>query len=138
MKKSSTIKIIYNGRMSSYEGQIVAILLNEGINFKREYTFDDLKNGKYRYDFYLPERNILIEVDGQYHFTPVRGEQELKAQKERDRLKNSYALAHKIKLYRIPYWILDDRQVQTYKDITSRKFLVTSKWHNDRLRAPKN
>lgn len=137
MKKSSTIKIIYNGQMSSYESQIISILQNENIPFKREYTFEDLKNGKYRYDFYLSERNILIEVDGQYHFTPIRGEQELKAQKERDRLKNSYALAHKIKLYRIPYWVLDDRQVKSYKDIIQRKFLVTSKWHNDRLRAPK-
>jgi very-short-patch-repair endonuclease len=71
--------------MSSYEQIIMKILLNNKIKFQREKTFSDLKNGKYRYDFYLPELNIIIEVDGQYHFHPIRGRGELMAQKERDR-----------------------------------------------------
>jgi very-short-patch-repair endonuclease len=71
--------------MSSYEQIIMKILLNNKIKFQREKTFSDLKNGKYRYDFYLPELNIIIEVDGQYHFHPIRGRAELMAQKERDR-----------------------------------------------------
>ena len=85
----------------------------------------------------MPGRRTLIEVDGQYHVQPVRGAQDLKAQRERDRRKNAYALAHGIQLYRIPYWVLDDRQVQSYQDIIKKEFLVVSKWHNDRLQAPK-
>lgn len=34
------------------------------IRFEREKTFSDLRNGKYRYDFYLPTLNTIIEVDG--------------------------------------------------------------------------
>ena len=53
---------------------------------------------KYRY----------IEVDGEQHWKPVYGRQALLKQKEHDRRKNSYALANKIPLYRIPYWEIDN------------------------------
>lgn len=61
----------------------------------------------------------------------------LKKQKEHDRQKNSYALANKMKLYRIPYWDIDNNLIQTSFDIFKKKYLVTSKWHNDRLSVPK-
>lgn len=124
--------------MSSYEEKIVKILKAAAIKFQREKTFSDLRGGRYRYDFYIPSLNILIEIDGQFHFKPIRGEQELKAQKERDRRKNSYALAHNIPLYRVPYWVLDDCQVVSFQDIIQKKYLVTSRWHNDRIKVPKN
>ena len=124
--------------MSSYEEKIVKILKAAAIKFQREKTFSDLKGGKYRYDFYIPSTNTILEIDGQFHFKPIRCEQELKAQKERDRRKNSYALAHNILLYRIPYWDLDNNSIKNYNNLIQKKYLVTSRWHNDRIKVPKN
>ena len=121
--------------LSSYEEYILKILKSNNIKFIREATFSDCRGGKYRFDFYLKDRNILLEIDGQYHFQPIRGEKNLRAQKERDRRKNSYALSRKIQLYRIPYWEIN--KVKEYGDIVSQKFLVESKYHNDLLKIPK-
>lgn len=45
---------------------------NYKINFKAEKTWDDLKDkGRLRYNFYIPEFNLLIEYDGYYHFDPT-------------------------------------------------------------------
>lgn len=54
--------------MSSYENHVVKLLNEEKIKYQREKTFSDLKGGKYRFDFYLPNYNgqtIIIEVDGE-------------------------------------------------------------------------
>lgn len=118
--------------MSKYEEKILQILNKQKIKYIREKTFEDLKGGKYRYDFYLPNLQgapAIIEMDGEQHFTPVYGEQALKLQQEHDRQKNSYALANKIKLYRVPFWQLKD--INKFSDIINKKFLVTSRWHND-------
>lgn len=120
--------------MSSYEDKVIRILRTGSIKFVREKTFDDLQCGRYRYDFYIPSRNILIEVDGEQHWKPVYGRQALLKQKEHDRRKNSYALANKIPLYRIPYWEIDN--IKKSKDLFQKKFLVTTKWWNDLLKVP--
>lgn len=124
--------------MSKYEEQIIHILRAASIRFSREKTFSDLRGGRFRYDFYLPFYNILIEVDGEQHFKQVekfqRSRAEFLKQQENDRRKNSYALANKIPLYRIPYWEI--KNIKTFSDIIQQKFLVKNKWHNDYL-APK-
>ena len=117
------------------EDKIVSILKAEKVQFEREKTFKDLKHGLYRFDFFIPSLNVLIEYDGEQHFHQVKKFQKtrqafLKA-REHDRQKNSYALAHKIKLYRIPYWELDN--LKNYTDLFQNKFLVKNKWHNDNL-----
>lgn len=122
--------------MSKGEDKIICLLCAANIKFEREKTFTDLRGGKFRYDFYLPLYNILIEVDGEQHFKQVKVFQKtrsdfLKSQ-ERDRRKNSYCLANKISLYRIPYWEIDN--IKTLEDIFKEKFLVRSKWHNDNLK----
>lgn len=121
--------------MSSYEDKIVRVLRAGSIKFVREKTFEDLKKGRYRFDFYISTRRILIEVDGQYHWNPIRGYPALLKQKEHDRRKNSYCLAHNIPLYRIPYWEIDN--IKQVGDIFQKKFLVKTKFHNDLLKIPK-
>ena len=122
-------------KISSYERQVADILFKENIRYTKEKTFNDLRGGKYRYDFYLHlPTPIIIEVDGQYHFNPIRGTGALKAQKEHDRRKNSYCLAHNIKLYRIPYW--DMKEIKSLADMTKDKYLVKTKWHSDFLKPP--
>lgn len=129
--------------MSSYEDHIVKILLKEKIDFTREKTFKDLRKGRYRFDFYIPDyksQTILIECDGEQHFKPAFSKLkknrnlDLRGRQERDRLKNSFCLAKGLSLYRIPYWEIEN--IKSFKDIIVPKFLVTSKWHNDRLEAP--
>ena len=120
---------------SSYEQQIIKILRASNVRFVREKTYEDLKGGRYRFDFYLPAYNCLIEADGIQHFKQVTKFQRTRAdflrQQEHDRQKNSYCLAHNIKLYRIPYWEFPN--IVTLQDIFQSQFLVKSKWHNDYL-----
>lgn len=67
------------------------------------------------------------------HFYKTR--QDFLKAKERDRLKNSYCLAHQIKLIRIPYWELDT--IKNYSELFNPKFVVKNKYHNDYIIVPK-
>ena len=126
-------------RTSSLEEHIISVLKKEKIKFQREKTYPDLKSGYYRFDFWIPSLNLLIEVDGEQHMKFSKkfhkSRQDFLKAQERDRRKNSYALAHKIPLYRIPYWEIDN--INSFNDIIQDKFLVKSMWHLDKLKAPK-
>lgn len=78
---------------------------------------------------------ILIEVDGEQHFkyTPHfhKTKKDFTHAKQNDYYKNSYALSHGLKLYRIPYWELEN--IRSYNDLFQQKFLVRTKWHNDQV-----
>lgn len=122
-------------KTSNLEEHIIKILQKEKIKFQREKTYPDLKFGYYRFDFFLPQYNLLIEVDGAQHykFSKIfhkKRQDFLKAQ-ERDRRKNSYALSHNISLYRIPYFEIEN--IHTFQDIFQDKFLVKDKWHCDNV-----
>lgn len=128
------------GNMSSYEHTIYNLLVKNKLHFEREKVFKDCYNGLYRYDFYLPEKKILLEVNGEQHYNFTKGfyknkTEFLKAQ-ERDRRKISYTLAHNIKIYCIPYWEIDN--IKTFDDLFSQKFLAKSKFHNDDVFRIKN
>ena len=78
---------------------------------------------------------MCCEIDGPQHmeytkFFHKKRSDFTKAQ-ERDRVKNSYCLAHEIPLYRIPYWEMDN--IRCVDDIFQDKFLVRSKYHNDNI-----
>lgn len=126
--------------MSKYEDKIVKLLKQAKIKFEREKTFSDLRGGRYRFDFYIPAMNVCIEVDGEQHFRQVTKFQKkysdfLKT-REHDRQKNSYCLAHQIRLLRIPYWEIDS--LNNASEIFQTRFLVNTKWWNDMLQMPKN
>ena len=123
--------------MSKYEEQIIKILKQAKIKFIREKTFEDLRHGLYRFDFYIPDLHsapAIVEVDGEQHFKPIYGRQSFLKGQEHDRRKNSYCLANNIPLYRIPYWEI--KNLNTASDIFTDKFLVKNKWHNDNLQIP--
>lgn len=73
----------------------------------REYKFEDLKHiDVLKLDIYIPDSNLIIEYDGQYHFeyrTNRSNEEDLKVNKFRDMLKDKYCVINKINLLRIPY-----------------------------------
>lgn len=125
--------------MSSLELHILKILKQNEISFEREKTFSDLRKNKYRYDFYLPKQNVLIEINGAQHYENIKffykSRIEFKKAQERDRRKIAYALANDISLYIIPYWEIPE--IKNLNQIFQKKFLATSKYHNDTV-AQKN
>ena len=117
---------------------ILKILQKDGIDYELEYRFRDPLVSRYRFDFAIFDENkqikCLLEYDSVLHFKETGLHHSrvafTKAQ-ERDRVKNQFCLRNKIPLYRIPYWALKD--IHTFADCLNPKFLVTSKWHNDRI-----
>lgn len=79
-----------------------------GIQYHFQYFFDDCAfQSKLPFDFFLPEYNVCIEYDGEHHYQSIDfygGEQQLKIQQQRDKVKNDYCFSHGILLIRIPYW----------------------------------
>lgn len=121
--------------MTQGEFCIAQILAKAGLPYKTEKTFEDLRDGRFRFDFYLPNTNTLIEVDGKQHFTYIPRFHHSRADflrgQEHDRRKNSYALANNMPLYRLPFWELES--IKTLDDIFTDSHLVKTRWHNDDL-----
>jgi len=119
--------------MSSLEKKVYDLLIEGHFYVEREKIFKDCYNGLYRYDFFLPEINTLVEVNGEQHYIPTKrfykNKTEFSKAQERDRRKISYALARGMKLYCIPYWEIDN--IKTTNDLFAQKFLAQSKFHND-------
>jgi hypothetical protein len=85
------------------ESKIEDWLISNNIKYVREYR---IAGTRYRYDFYLPDLNILIEYDGELHYIPVTffgGHKTLNRIKINDKEKNTLAELHNIHLIRIPY-----------------------------------
>ena len=129
--------------MSSLEQHIYKILRQANLYFVQEKQFKDLRNGLYRFDFYIPLIDTALEVQGaqHYEFSKLfhKKRSDFTKAQERDRAKISYCLAHDIKLYCIPYWEIDN--ICTINDLLQEKFLAHSKFHNDevwRLQKSKN
>lgn len=87
-------------------------LINNKIEYKKEYTFDDCKSKNVlRFDFYLPQHNCCIEFDGQQHFEIIEwfgGFDRFVEGKIRDTIKDIYCKNNNIKLIRIPYYDLNE------------------------------
>lgn len=103
-------------KRSSGELIIEEYLKTNKYNYVTQKRFDDCRDNKpLPFDFYLPNYNIIIEFDGQYHYFPIYNENDLKKTQYHDKIKNKYCEDKGIKLIRIPYWegsnvkkILDD------------------------------
>lgn len=101
------------GRGSLFEQSLCKILERYHIKYAREMRikdfacFDkenDADIAMYRFDFYLPSLNILIECDGIQHFQSVKrfgGSPQLRKTRESDKKKNNFALRNNIQLVRL-------------------------------------
>ena len=92
----------------SFGERFISLYLERnGFEYEKQKTFDDcIFEDKLKFDFYLPEVNLLIEFDGIQHFEPVDffgGKREFKKQIKRDEIKNNYCLDNNIHLLRIKY-----------------------------------
>lgn len=122
--------------MSKGEEKIVQLLKQGKLKFEREKRFNDLKKGRYRFDFYVygaGSKPCALELQGLQHYKRVpkfhRTRAEFVAAQERDRQKISYCLARQIPLYIIPYWELEN--LHTAADLFQEKFRARNKWKND-------
>lgn len=96
---------------------IISQLLNENnIKYIKEKTFSDCRfvdtNKLARFDFYLPDYQVLIEFDGRQHFENPGGfftEEEVQKIRIRDNYKNDWCNKQNIKLIRIPYY--DEKKI---------------------------
>ena len=98
---------------SKGEKRIEKILQSKNINFIREYSFEDCRDkAELPFDFYLPDKNLCIEYDGQQHYfaVPFGGCSEDQAKEafyrtqKHDAIKNEYCKQKGIRLIRIPYY----------------------------------
>jgi hypothetical protein len=83
------------------------------VKYAPQKTFDGLcglGNGLLSYDFYLPEYNLLIEYQGEYHdgTAKIQTIEEFKKQQEHDKRKREYAKIHHFKMLEIWYWDFDN------------------------------
>ena len=103
--------------MSKGEIKVKQFLELQKINYISQKTFDDcIYEHKLKFDFYLPDYNIIIEYDGEQHFKPVDFANKgiewatnlYNKNLKRDAIKNKYCQDNGIRLIRIPYYEYDD------------------------------
>lgn len=73
-----------------------------------------------RFDFYLPEENIAIEVNGRQHYEAIDffgGEEAFEDTKIRDKIKAEYCMANNIRLLVLPYTMSNFEIRQTIQNI---------------------
>lgn len=114
---------------SKGEDRISQYLIQNNINYITQKTFDDLRGIKGRllsYDFYLPEYNLLIEYQGEFHdggggknYTRAN----LQKQQEHDKRKREYAQKHNIKLLEIWYWDFDNIESILQKELNLQEVM---------------
>ena len=121
-------------KSSFAELQIEKILKENNIQYKKEYSFNDLKsenNIPLRFDFAIfnTDNSIkcLIEYDGEQYFLKktekIWWSDSLEQRRKRDNIKNKYCLKHSIPLYRIPYWEKNNLDLNL---IFNDKYLIKS------------
>lgn len=97
---------------SKGEQKISEILCKNNIEFETQKKYDDLLGvggRKLSYDFYIPNKNILIEYQGNFHdgSATIQTEEGYKIQIEHDCRKREYALKNDINLLEIWYYNYD-------------------------------
>ena len=92
-------------KISKGEQKIINYLEQNNYSYEFQKKFEEL--GKKSYDFYLPKERILIEYQGEQHYTPLKcfgGEEKFKKQIESDEKKKQFAKDNHYFLIEIPYY----------------------------------
>lgn len=114
----------------SKAAQLLKRLLEQvKISFIEEKTFDEMKNaltqGALRFDLYLPELNLAIEIDGEQHSIPVSrfgGEKAFRETQWRDFQKNKFCVNNEIDLIRINLYDKEKMRRKTYTRVKREVF----------------
>lgn len=101
---------------SKLEIFVEKILKKHKIDFIEQYSFEDCvskNNKKLPFDFYLPNNNLIIEVDGEQHFTERAFNKDILEFADRlinDAIKNSFCEDNNINILRIPYFDIENSE----------------------------
>lgn len=99
---------------------IESYLKNKDMLYEIPKKFDNLKDKKkLHYDFYLPDRNVLIEYQGLQHYQPIKyygGEKRFKVQQLHDKMKREYAINNGYRLLEVTYEENTQEKVNSYLD----------------------
>lgn len=102
-------------RISKGERAVIKTLKLHKIIFESEKTFTDCRSPKnrcLRFDFYLPNYNLLIEYQGHHHYKPINKYKRAKTIHEKtkvhDGIKRQYANKNNINLLTIHYRDLEN------------------------------
>ena len=107
---------------SKGEEKISQLLNKFNIKYINECKIRNFKN--LRFDFYLPDYNLAIEYDGEYHFKKIpKREDQFRKTKKRDFLKNKLCHIYKINLIRIPYYKFNNLEEYLIKILKREKIL---------------
>lgn len=113
------------GLQSSLEIKTAKYLDEKNVRYETQKTFDGCKNvHKLRFDFYLPDYNVIIETHGEQHYkdcSEIFG-LTLEKQQERDLYKKNFCASNGIKYIEIPYYAFKYRpnNAEDYKEIINK------------------
>lgn len=103
-------KVLSCGCLQSKHEMIIRKFLEDhDIRYQTQKRFIDCKNKhNLMFDIYLPDYNLAIEYDGEFHYLQVGEFNDLEYQHRNDSIKTKYCEENDIVLLRIPYWEKDN------------------------------
>lgn len=100
------------------ENKIKNILDKYHIKYEEQKSFETCRfkdtNALARFDFYLPNQNIIIEYDGEQHFHSIEffgGEQNFQKTQSHDSYKNQWCKDNNIQMIRIPFYEMNYERI---------------------------
>lgn len=120
----------YNKQNSRLSQKVEKYLIENNIEYIREYKFDNCKNKRpLPFDFYIPSLKMVIEVNGRQHYekayfggcTEEEAEKKLITTKKHDAIKIEFCKKNNIKYIEIPFFT-DDKNF-TYINILNKVIL---------------
>lgn len=103
---------------SSWERMVSKVLMDRGIDFVCQHTFDDLRSkARLSYDFYVESLNMIIEIHGPQHYVASsykNGQEKLIETQTHDKMKAVYARNHSIRLV-----VIDTRLHNTFEKVSA-------------------
>lgn len=109
-------------KISSLELKTKEWLEENNIKYIPQKIFEECKDiNLLRFDFYLPDYDSVIEVDGSQHYFPVnfngdmdKAKENFEKNKKHDIIKDDFCKKYNIKILRLPYFDFDKND--TYKE----------------------
>lgn len=109
---------------SKREDFIASYLKSINVLFEREKRFEDCRNIQQTdmlpFDFYIPDRNIILEYDGLQHFESIDywgGQEKFVTIQRNDKIKNDYCKRNNIILLRLPYTLSECEIIEKIQNI---------------------
>ena len=95
-------------RQSKGENQVASILNKANLSFLPQYP---LKPTRLKADFFFESKNLIIEFDGEQHFTLEWAGRKKPENRVNDLRKNAWCVENNIHLLRIPWWTRDFEKI---------------------------